>query len=162
MRDLRFCLRAGLLAIAGLAHATSTRAADAVTAPAVPPAIVAPPALQLAPNSVGAALLAWAEAELQRLSNNLGQLLQAATDFPLLWIWLQRLATDVDLQALILAATWRLLLVMAVGIGAEYLVRRALRDPMQALRRNVPQGTGCRASTRPNRARANPAGGARR
>ncbi len=135
MRDLRFCLRAGLLAIAGLATATGANAADPS-----PPA--APPALHLVPNSVGAELLTWAETGLQRLSDNFSQLLQAATDFSLLWVWLHRLATDADMQALILAATWRLLLAMSVGIAAEYLVRRALQNPMRALRRNVPLGAG--------------------
>ena len=146
MREMRFCLRAGLLAIVAVVRSAVVWAADSApstAAPTPPPTPAATAAtLQLAPNSVGAALLVWAEEQLQSLGDATGQLLQTVTDFPLLWAWLQRLATDPQIQAQILAATWRLALVMALGVGAEMLVRRVLRRAVLALRRNVPAGPG--------------------
>ena len=109
---------------------------------AAPPATDTGPALQLSPNSVGAALLVWAESGLGKLSDAAVHSLQAVNVFPLIGNWLHRLATDSTLQANLGSAAWRLALIMVVGLALEHLARRCLRRPLAALRRGAPAGPG--------------------
>ena len=114
---------------------------------AVPPAAAphvaeAAPALQLSPNSVGAALLVWTESGLGKLSDAAVQSLQAVNVFPLFGNWLRRLATDSTLQVNLGSAAWRVALIMAIGLSLEHLARRGLRGPLAALRRRAPAGPG--------------------
>ena len=109
---------------------------------AAPAPIVSAPTIQLSPNSVGAALLVWAATGLGHLRDTVVQTLRTVTDFPVIWLWLRRVASDPDTQRAIGAAAWRLALVMALGLAVERLFRHALRRPLISLRRNVPSGPG--------------------
>ena len=86
--------------------------------------------------------MVWAESGLGHLRSTVVQTARSVTDFPVLWLWLRRVAADPDTQRAIGAATWRLALVMALGLAAERLLRHALRRPLISLRRNAPAGPG--------------------
>ena len=123
-------------------------ATAAAPVPATPPVVAtttdAPaaaaekPAIVLAPNSVGAQVLVGASRQLNDLSGEVVDVVRTITDFPLLWSWLTWLATDQTVQLAILDASWRLIVVMVAGLIAEFLVRRALRRPLQSLRDRAP------------------------
>jgi small-conductance mechanosensitive channel len=118
-------------------------------APAAPPAAApapaakadekpAAPVLALAPNSVGAQLLYGVSEQISDLSNQVVNIANTATDFPLLWQWVRRVATDRQSQLAIFDALWRMLLVLGAGIATEWVARRALRRPINALRDRAP------------------------
>jgi small-conductance mechanosensitive channel len=96
------------------------------------------PVIALAPNSVGAQLLYGVSEEIAGLSDQAVHVVRTVTDFPLLWAWLTRLATERQTQLAILDALWRMLVVLGVGVGAEFLARRALRIPIAALSAKAP------------------------
>ncbi len=111
----------------------------AATTDTPPPSPAAPPpVLALTPNSVGAQVLVGVSEEITTLSTEALQVIHTVTDFPLLWNWLTRLVTDRQTQMAILDATWRLLLVLSLGLGAEWLGRRAMRRPLESLRMRAP------------------------
>ena len=90
------------------------------------------------PNSVGAELVSGAS---ETVSNTLGDLLgmlRAMTDFPLLWRWLTRLWTDRLLQQAILHAAWPVAVQLCLWFGMDWLMRRAVRRPLAALRGRAP------------------------
>jgi small-conductance mechanosensitive channel len=70
-----------------------------------------------------------------------GQLVAAArtvSDFPLIWRWLVQLATDPVARHILLDTAWKLALVIACALAAEWIVRRAIRRPLAAVQRYVP------------------------
>jgi moderate conductance mechanosensitive channel len=164
MRVKRLCLRAVLLAMLLLtpalgwaldapdgSHAVPSQTAPApppvsppaATAPAAPPpAAVSAPTLELSPNSLGAALLVWAESGLGGLSDAAVHSLQAVNVFPSIGRWLSRLATDPAMRGNLLSAAWRTALIVAIGLSLEHLLSRALRRPLLALRRRAPAAPG--------------------
>jgi len=90
------------------------------------------------PNSVGAELVSGAS---ETVSNTLGDLLgmlRAMTDFPLLWRWLTRLWTERLLQQAILHAAWPVAVQLCLWFGMDWLMRRAVRRPLAALRGRAP------------------------
>lgn len=131
----------GTVGAPGAAATTATQSATLAASPATadkPAEAAKPPAIVLAPNSVGAQLLFGASETLGELSDEAIQVARTVTDFPLLWNWITRLASDRQMQMAIFDAIWRLVLVLAVGLGAEWATRRALRRPMHALRERAP------------------------
>ncbi len=115
--------------------------------PAPPPAPAPPPspaaaepslAIPLAPDSLGAQLLVGVPDRLAQLSEQLTQTFDAATDFPLLWLWLYQLTSDPTVHQLLYDVGWRLAVVMGVALIAEFLLRRALRRPIAALANRAP------------------------
>ncbi|HUZ62752.1 MAG TPA: mechanosensitive ion channel domain-containing protein [Acetobacteraceae bacterium] len=141
--------RAAFLALLqAVAHAPPVAAAaqPAATPPAAKPAgtpVAATPAapaakaaalpLPLAPDSLGAQLLVDASHRAAVLTRQVGATFRAVSDFPLLWHWLTFVATDAWLQGLLLSAAWRLLVVLLVAGGGEWLTARALRRPRAGL-----------------------------
>ncbi|UNC15260.1 mechanosensitive ion channel [Acidiphilium multivorum] len=75
----------------------------------------------------------WAEQTLQ----GIGRALSDATDISLIWHWIEFVATDAWLRHTVLQATWRLAVVLAAALCAEWVVRRALRRPRTSLLRNA-------------------------
>ena len=96
------------------------------------------PALALAPDSIGAQLLYSVSDRLSDLSSEVVDLAQTVTDFPLLWAWFHRLATDGQTQRAIFSAVWRAALVLGFGLGAEWVARRLLRGVIAGLRARAP------------------------
>jgi len=124
---------------------------DAIAKTGVVPAVPAPPppppapaaaepslAIPLAPDSLGAQLLVGVPDRLAQLSEQLTQTFDAATDFPLLWLWLYQLSSDPTVHQLLYDVGWRLAVVMGVALIAEFLLRRALRRPIAALASRAP------------------------
>ncbi len=98
----------------------------------------AKPVIALTPNSVGAQLLYGVSEQIAGLSDHVVHVVQTVSDFPLLWTWVTRLATDRQTQLAILDALWRMLVVLGAGIAAEWLARRALRRPIEMIRARAP------------------------
>ncbi len=117
--------------------APSPAPAAAPAAPATAPAAAAAEteghALQLAPDSLGAALIADVSRRIGRLSEDLLVTIRTVTDFPLLLSFVQQLVTDPWSQQLMLQIAWRLALVMGVGLAVQWGGRRLLRRPLAAL-----------------------------
>ncbi|HEY0417897.1 MAG TPA: mechanosensitive ion channel domain-containing protein, partial [Acetobacteraceae bacterium] len=103
-------------------------------APAAEPILPVP----LAPDSLGAQLVVGASERLSHMSDDLADTARSITDFPLILRWLTVLATDPDVRAQLLAAAWKLLLVLAIGLGAEWGVVRLLQRPARALEARAP------------------------
>jgi moderate conductance mechanosensitive channel len=115
-----------------------------VTAPARPPSNspqASPPAagtgvstplgLQLAPDSLGAAVLVSASNITAELADRAEDVLHAARGVPLLWHWVVTMVTDPDGRRLLADVAWRLAVTLALSFavlfGAVRLLRPALR-----------------------------------
>ena len=86
------------------------------------------PAL-LAPNTLGAQLLQGASQRLAAFSDQLVATVQAIADLPAMLGWLASLARDPITQSRVLDASWKLILVLGLGLLAEWAVMQALRRP---------------------------------
>ena len=86
------------------------------------------PAL-LAPNTLGAQLLQGASQRLAAFSDQLVATVQAIANLPAMLGWLTSLARDPITQSRVLDASWKLLLVLGLGLLAEWAVMQALRRP---------------------------------
>jgi moderate conductance mechanosensitive channel len=82
--------------------------------------------IPLAPDSVGAQLLLGASERLSTLSDELVQTTQTITDYPLLSRWVIHITTDPEARGQLLDTGWRLLVVLAAGLGVERLAQRLL------------------------------------
>ena len=123
------------------AQFTATLEAIVNGAPAPPPAPA--PAdqalpIQLAPNSLGADVLLGAAQFLSHLANRTIDAVHAIRSLPLLWAWLNVMATDPWARGILLATAWRLALVLALGLAAEWAVRRTVQRPILRLVRQAP------------------------
>jgi len=120
-------------------HPGSAAPATAASAPtAVPaPAATAKP-LALAPNSLGAQVLLQGESFLGHVSADTANALQAMQSLPLLWGWLVVMATNPLAQGILVNVAWRLAVVLACALAVEYLLRRVLRRPVEALEAPAP------------------------
>jgi hypothetical protein len=126
------------LAAAGGAAATGPgvpAAPDPAAAP--PPASPAEPAI-LAPNTLGAQLLQGASQRLTGLSDQLVAAVQTIADLPAMVSWLSSMARDPVTQYRVLDASWKLLLVLLLGVAAERGTARLLRRARDALDSRAP------------------------
>jgi small-conductance mechanosensitive channel len=94
--------------------------------------------LPLAANSVGAELVSGASQTFSETLQDVLRMARAVTDFPLLWNWLNRLATDRLLQFSILNAAWPVAVVLVLWFAVDWLARRMVRRPLEALRGRAP------------------------
>ncbi|MGC8475380.1 MAG: mechanosensitive ion channel domain-containing protein [Acetobacteraceae bacterium] len=122
----RAALEATLEAILRAAPATPVPAPKPEAKPAPKPAAVIKPPVHLNPNGLGAAVLLGASRFLATVSSRVTHTLEAARSLPLLWSWLTVMATDPLARALAQEAAWRVVVVMALGFGAEFALRRLL------------------------------------
>ncbi len=111
-------------------------------AKAQPPAAPAPApaAVPIAPGSLGAQVLTGASSFLNRMSGEALAAFGAIRSVPQLWVWLQAMATDPAAQAVLLDTLWRLIVVLAIGLAAQWAVRRLVQRPIRALVRQAPDG----------------------
>ena len=133
------------VAPAAPAAAAATPAPPAAATPAASPQPGAPPqpaspssappqmVIPLAPDSVGAQVLVDASHRLSALSSNIVTTARSLTNFPLLWHFLVYTAMDPWSQAQILDVSWKLAVVIAGGIGVQWLVIRLLARPQRLL-----------------------------
>ncbi|HWT09901.1 MAG TPA: mechanosensitive ion channel domain-containing protein, partial [Roseomonas sp.] len=116
-------------------------AAAAPAAPAAEPAPAAPSATEalLAPNTLGAQLLQGASQRLSALSDQLVGTVQAIADLPSLFAWLSSTARDPVTQFRVIDAAWKLVLVLGLGLLAEWASARALARARDALDSRAPE-----------------------
>ena len=104
----------------------------AAAAPPRPPAAT-PKAeesgLPLVPDSLGAQLLVEITSFLSHTADRVTSAAAAVQSVPLLWGWLYVMLTNPLGQAVLFDVSWRLLVVVACGLAAEYALRRSLRRP---------------------------------
>ncbi len=92
-------------------------------------------------NSLGVQLLVQVSDWLGELSNELAVAGRTVADFPLVGRWLVQLATSRAARDTLFDAAWRLALVIGCALAVEWIARRAVRRPLAAIQRYVPQRT---------------------
>ena len=103
---------------------------------ASPAAQAAPASAQdagLEPDSMGAQVLLRANATVTRVGEQVREALRSARSAPLLWSWIVVMTTNPLGQAILWNVGWRLLLALAIGLGAAWILRWLLRKPMARL-----------------------------
>lgn len=106
-------------------------------APAQPAQPAAPEIL--APNTLGAQLLQGASQRLSGLSEQLVVTVQAIADLPSVMRWMSSVARDPVTQRRVLDAAWKLVLVLGLGLLAEWATARALARTRDALDARAPE-----------------------
>ncbi len=122
------------------APAAVTPSAAPVATPATPPSHNAPGYTPLAPNGLGAVVLVRATGFLDHVSRETLAALTAVRSLPLLWAWVNVMATNPVEQQALLDTGWRLLLALVVGSAAEWGLSRSVRRPIFALAGRAPNG----------------------
>ena len=121
--------------------------AIAAASPSVTPAPAAPAAekpapITLKPDSLGAQLLVTLSRWSARLAGEAAGTVQAMTNLPMLWRWLEGQAIDpAATRSVLFAAGW-LALVVAAALAVEFAAGWALRRPRNALTPSLPRGDG--------------------
>jgi small-conductance mechanosensitive channel len=92
----------------------------------------------LTPNGLGAQLLDQVAAAAERLEADAAATVKAVTDFPLLWGWAGRLATDPERRALAIDTAWQLALVLIGAVLLDGFAAAVMRRPIAALTRHAP------------------------
>ena len=108
--------------VAATQPTASTEAPAAAEAPAKPAAADLP----LAPDSLGAQLVLQVSQLVSRAGDQFVRSVAAVNDLPLLWRWLKLQMTDDAARARLLDAAWKLLVVLAAALAAEWVVRTVL------------------------------------
>ncbi len=126
--------------------AAAPAAAPAAPAAAQPPAQPAAPAAEepaiLAPNTLGAQLLTGASQRLAALSDQLVTAAQAIADLPSVIRWMSGVARDPVTQFRVIDAAWKLLLVLGLGLFAEWGMARLLARARDRLDSRAPEEGG--------------------
>ena len=118
----------------------SAPAPATATAPAPDKPAAAPAAAPLSPNSVGAQVLVGASGFLNRVSVQAIAAVGAIRAAPRLWLWFETMANDPAARAVLLDCAVRLLAVLAIGLLAEWAVRRLVHRPIRAMLCYAPDG----------------------
>jgi small-conductance mechanosensitive channel len=121
------------------ASATSSSATPASTAPTGAPAAqpTSAPASPLAPDSLGAAVLASSADIMKQAADRATETLHAARGLPMLWAWLVTMATDPAAQMLLVNLSWRLAVALAASFAVMWITARALRPPLRVVSRRL-------------------------
>ncbi len=106
--------------------------AQAAVAPAKPTAV------PLAPNSIGAQVLAESGNWISGLSNQFVSFGKVLGDLPSVWAFTLRTVRDPALRARALDAGWRLAVVLALAVLAEIGARLLLRRPIRLIAQRAP------------------------
>jgi small-conductance mechanosensitive channel len=106
---------------------------------AMPAAPAAKPSLvQVASNSLGARLVLQVSHGVEQIAGQFGAAIAAVNDAPLLWSWAIGIAQDPTASGRVLAAFWRLAVVLACAGTGEWLVSRLLARPQRMLEARAP------------------------
>lgn len=127
-----------------VAGATAAAPAAAGTTAAAPGDLPIP----LAPDSLGAEILVGASNRLARLSAEFVVTARTLTDFPLIARWIGHLVHNPEARAQVLAASWRLVVVMAAAVAAERLSVRLLHPAVIRLAGRAPEAAPRRSQSR--------------
>jgi small-conductance mechanosensitive channel len=116
--------------------------AVAAAAPKPPPV-----AVPLAPDSVGAQVLAQGSAVLSNLTTEVSAFGHVLGNLPAVWSFTTRSVGDPESRARLIGAGWHMLVVLAAAIGVEYGLARLLRRPIRSIAAAVPSGSETEAAT---------------
>jgi small-conductance mechanosensitive channel len=109
--------------------------AVAAVKPAPPPA-----AVPLAPNSVGAQVLAQGTAALANLTVEASAFGHVLGNLPAVWNFTERSVRDPADRARLIDAGWHVMVILAAAIGIELVLALALRRPVAAIAASAPGG----------------------
>jgi small-conductance mechanosensitive channel len=109
--------------------------AIAASAPKPPPV-----AVPLAPDSVGAQVLAEGTAVLGNLSTQASAFGHVLGNLPAVWSFTTRSFSDPASRSRLIEAGWHMLVVLAAAIGVEYVLARLLRRPIRGIAAAAPGG----------------------
>jgi moderate conductance mechanosensitive channel len=128
-------------------------------APALPehPEANPEPAVALAPNSLGAQLLAQLSAGAERLAGDAASAVRTFTAFPLLWRWAGGVTGDPEQRAAAIEGLWQLALILIGALLLERFVAAVMRRPIAGLTAHAPEngaGNGADGWVRNHRAGA--------
>jgi small-conductance mechanosensitive channel len=125
------------------ATAPAAAPAPAAATPAAPPeAPAATPTVTealLAPNTLGAQLIQGASQRLTALSEQLVAAVRTIADLPSVVAWLSSMARDPVTSFRIKDAAWKLVLVLGLGLFAEWFATRALARARDSLDSRAPE-----------------------
>jgi len=108
-----------------------------VTAPA--PAAAPQSPVALTSDSLGAQLLLTVSEQISDVSHEIAYVARTLTHFPAFYYWFVRTANDPAAYDQLLDIAWKLALVLACALGAEWLVVRIVRGPVAFLEARMPQ-----------------------
>lgn len=136
----RAAFTATLNAIIKAAPQTTAGPAAAPAPAKTPPAesTVEGVTIPLAPDSLGAEVLLSASAFVNRVGIQTMNALETVQSLPLLYGWAVVMVTNPLARHLLADVSWRVALFLAFAAGAEYLLRRSMRRPIQSLERLAP------------------------
>ncbi|TDH59525.1 mechanosensitive ion channel [Dankookia rubra] len=115
--------------------------AAAPAAPAQPPAKPEADPL-IAPNTIGAQLLAGLSGRVAGVSESLVASVRTMADLPALWSATANLLRDPVSQTRLIDAAWKLLLLLGIGLAAEWAVVRTVNRPRHWLDAAAPAANG--------------------
>jgi small-conductance mechanosensitive channel len=116
-------------------------------APATPPAAKPVLPIQLESNGLGVQVLVGAESFLNRVSADATNALHAMQSLPLLWGWIEVMATEPSARGMLLDAAWRLVVALVCGLAVEFALGRLIRRPVAALESPAPAAAARDAAT---------------
>ncbi|WP_431271399.1 mechanosensitive ion channel family protein [Dankookia sp. P2] len=127
--------------------APAAEGAEATPPPSPPPAAAAAPAKPeaeplIAPDTLGAQLLSGLSGRVAGLSEGLVASIRSMADLPALWAATANLLRDPVSQTRLIDAAWKLLLLLGLGLIAEWAVVRAVGRPRQWLDAAAPPANG--------------------
>jgi small-conductance mechanosensitive channel len=96
----------------------------------------------IAPNTVGAQLLAGLSGRIEAMSDSLLDGVRSMADLPALWAAATGLVRDPVSRTRLMDAAWKLLLLLGLGLFAEWLVVRAVTRPRRWLDAAAPPVNG--------------------
>ncbi|MBV9825690.1 MAG: mechanosensitive ion channel [Alphaproteobacteria bacterium] len=117
--------------------------ADKAPPPPTPPPETEPAkpgTVSLAPDSLGAQLLAQASHWPALIAHEFAATGRTVTSAPLLWIWIRSIANDPEQRTAVVDAIWQSVLVAGGALLLGWLLRLAMRRPINALATHAPNG----------------------
>ncbi|MEO8714743.1 MAG: mechanosensitive ion channel domain-containing protein [Acetobacteraceae bacterium] len=121
-----------------IARASPPPAAPAPAAAAAAPVPAKAPAVQLNPDSLGAAVVTGAGGFVASLWDRAAMATRTVQSLPLLWGWIVVIATNPLAYGILRQAAWRVAVAFAIGIAAEMALRWLLRRPVAVLEMRAP------------------------
>lgn len=125
--------RAELISTLETIAAAAPGGAEAVAAAAPAEAASVPEEGHLAPDSLGAQLVNQAAYWVEDASKELSQIGRTVSDVPQLWGWLTRTVNDPIARYSLIDAVWKMGVILAVALLAEFLIFQVLRPPLRTL-----------------------------
>ena len=95
--------------------------------------------IELAPDSLGAAILVGGSRFLTHVSTHALTALRAVQSLPLLWGWIVVMATDPMARNILIEAAWRLAATLLISLAIAFPLRHIIRRPTAALTARAPE-----------------------